>query len=136
LSCGNYQSFFALLKVRKPSWGHFYNYGEFEMSKFITIEALKKYQPTLSEAESFCREQKATKSAWDKELPPPTEEFMRQKEGLVSYNIRFSSELYEQLKQWQVQESVRLNRVVSVNQCIIKAVKDKIKEKISNMDVA
>jgi hypothetical protein len=61
---------------------------------------------------------------------------MRQKEGLVSYNIRFSSELYEQLKQWQVQESVRLNRVVSVNQCIIKAVKDKIKERISNMDVA
>jgi hypothetical protein len=84
LSCGNYQSFFALLKVRKPSWGHFYNYGEFEMSKFITIEALKKYQPTLSEAESFRREQKATKSAWDKELPPPTEELRAAMERLAT----------------------------------------------------
>jgi hypothetical protein len=52
---------------------------------------------------------------------------MRKNEGDVSYNLRFPADVYALLKQLQISETVRLNRMVSLNEIILKAVKDKAK---------
>jgi hypothetical protein len=41
----------------------------------------------------------------------------------TSYNMRFPNEVYEELKQFQVRETLRPNRAVSLHECIIRAVK-------------
>jgi hypothetical protein len=41
----------------------------------------------------------------------------------TSYNMRVPNEVYEELKQFQVRETVRLNRAVSLHECIIRAIK-------------
>jgi hypothetical protein len=43
-------------------------------------------------------------------------------DGKIAYNIRFSVEDHERLKNFQLAESVRLGRVCSLNECILKAI--------------
>jgi hypothetical protein len=48
---------------------------------------------------------------------------MRKKEGLKSMNIRFTPEMYELLQKFQLSESNRLSRCVSLNSCILRSIK-------------
>jgi hypothetical protein len=51
---------------------------------------------------------------------------MTEREDHTQYNVRFPDELLEQLKQHQVYETTRRNKLVTLHELIIEAVKTMI----------